>query len=318
MKLSALLKGAASYVPGVAKNFIKGTGGTVSARYCYSIWLRHLVMADQYRLTTRPSTVAELGPGDSIGTGLAALLSGSERYYALDVVRYADDRRNMEMFEALVELFNNREDIPGEDEFPNVKPFLQSYKFPSHILTEERLKSSLREDRIDEIRRGISSPGNSYETRDQSSKIYYCVPWYESDAIDPESVDMIYSQAVLEHVIDLQYTYEVLYNWLKKDGVMSHQIDFRCHKTAHQWNGHWAHSDFIWKVLWGKRKYGLNRQPCSYHLAMMDRCKFDVVCQLKVTNPNGIRRQQLASRFGHLSDEDLTTSGAFIISVKHA
>lgn len=32
---------------------------------------------------------------------------------------------------------------------------------------------------------------------------------------------MIFSQAVLEHVDDLEHTYKTLYRWLKKGGIMS-------------------------------------------------------------------------------------------------
>ena len=81
----ATLAGLATYVPGY--EYLEPTGGTSSARYCYSVWLRHLVMAyDSGLLQRPPATVAELGPGDSIGIGLAALLSGARKYHALDVV----------------------------------------------------------------------------------------------------------------------------------------------------------------------------------------------------------------------------------------
>ena len=70
-----ILGGFKSYVPGGVS--IHGTGGTDSARYCYTIWLRHLSILYKNGFTKIPDTIAELGPGDSIGTGLAGLLSGS-------------------------------------------------------------------------------------------------------------------------------------------------------------------------------------------------------------------------------------------------
>jgi hypothetical protein len=93
IKPRSLVIGAATYVPGLRRLTGRTTGGTVSARYCYSVWLRHLCMLHRHGLPTQFETVVELGPGDSLGVGLAALLTGAERYIALDALRYDDIRR---------------------------------------------------------------------------------------------------------------------------------------------------------------------------------------------------------------------------------
>src|SRR5439155_1152871 len=80
--------------PGVAAVFGRGGGDTSSARYCYSVWLRHLVVAAANGFKVPPRVVAELGPGDSLGLGLSMLLSGADRYHAFDVVQHAQVKRN--------------------------------------------------------------------------------------------------------------------------------------------------------------------------------------------------------------------------------
>lgn len=71
--IEQLIKGLLTYVPGAYKIFShKNTGGSDSARYCYYVWLRHLVMLYENRLSTDPKIIAELGPGDSLGLGLCA------------------------------------------------------------------------------------------------------------------------------------------------------------------------------------------------------------------------------------------------------
>ena len=66
-----------------------------------------------------PETVAELGPGFSLGIGLAALLSGSKRLYTLDVVKHWDNEKNLVIFEELIEFFKNKTSIPNNNEYPN-------------------------------------------------------------------------------------------------------------------------------------------------------------------------------------------------------
>jgi SAM-dependent methyltransferase len=195
--------------------------------------------------------------------GLAALLSGCDKYLAFDVVKYANTERNLQIFDELVALFQKREAIPGEDEFPRTKPYLDEYAFPSDILGEDRLQLSLDKTRIEKIRAAISN------TQSKDSIIQYTVPWYDANTIQFNSVDLIYSQAVLEHVEDLRNTYKSMHLWLKPTGYISHQIDFKCHGTADEWNGHWQYSDFVWKLVRGRRLYFLNREPHSTHIALM-------------------------------------------------
>ncbi len=76
MRLTPIVKGAATYISGLYKMRAKRrTGGTDTAAYCYDVWLKHLTLLWANGLRTIPDTIAELGPGDSLGTGLAALLS---------------------------------------------------------------------------------------------------------------------------------------------------------------------------------------------------------------------------------------------------
>jgi len=95
-----ILGGFKSYVPGLVS--IHGTGGTDSARYCYTVWLRHLSILYKNRFSKIPNTIAELGPGDSIGTGLAGLISGSKKFYALDVIEHTNIKKNISIFDELV------------------------------------------------------------------------------------------------------------------------------------------------------------------------------------------------------------------------
>ena len=259
-KIKPLIKGTITMVPGVKKLLNKKTGGTINARYCYSVWLRHLSKLNKIE-NKIPDRIAELGPGDSLGIGLAALLTGCNRYYALDVLKYWDVQRNLQIFDELINLFRSRADIPDNKEFPGVRPEIDNYDFPSGIITETQLKDSLSEDRLAIIRTeicNIESSANKY--------IFYQIPWYDSKIIESNSIDFIYSQAVLEHVEDLENTYASMNKWLKPSGAMSHSIDFRSHGITKSWNGHWTFSDFEWSIVKGRRLFLINRHPFSSHI----------------------------------------------------
>lgn len=272
-------------------------------------------MAHQNGLSTTPEVVAELGPGESIGTGLAALLCGAKRYYALDIVKYANREKNISILDELTDLFMRREAIPNADEFPEVKPYLASYGFPHHILTRDRLNVVLSKDRVRAIRDAVLGV---HEVGENAVQVSYFAPWSDPEVVRERSVDMIVSQAVLEHVDDLGRTYQVIHHWLKPGGFLSEQVDFKCHGMATHWNGHWTYSDLVWKLIRGNRSYLLNRQPHSTHAALLRGLNFEIVCDVQFRDTSGIDRRVLAPRFVSMSDDDLTTTGAFIQAVRKA
>ncbi|NOX63540.1 MAG: methyltransferase domain-containing protein [Chloroflexi bacterium] len=310
MRLRPILRGLKSYLPWVT--FPAGTGGTDSARYCYTVWLRHQVTLYERGLNPYPETIAELGPGDSLGIGLAGLLSGARQYFALDVVEHASATRNLAIFESLLELFQARARLPDEREFPQVFPRLASYAFPSHILDEQRLSDSLSYERIAQIRQDL----HKLADKEPVKTVHYLCPWDDAEVIQEASTDLIFSQAVLEHVNDIRFTYRACHRWLKPGGVMSHQIDFKSHGVTDEWNGHWSYSDFLWTIAKGRKPYFLNREPLSAHIRAMQEAGFRIAAVLPVRDESGLKRRQLARRFRNLPDEDIVTSSAHILAVK--
>ncbi len=287
-----------------------GTGGTDSARYCYSVWLRHLILAAESGQNTNSKSIAELGPGDSIGAGLAALLSGARRYFAFDVVAHANSERNLAIFDELLALFRAQADVRDHMELPEVSPRLNDYRFPHAILTKDRLAQSLASERVANIRASIKNCAS------KDSLIQYRAPWYDDQMIERNSIDMIFSQAVLEHVDQLVSTYRTMDLWLAPEGFMSHVIDLKSHGWAEEWNGHWTYSDFMWKLVRGKDVWMINREPASHHLKILAEQGFRVQRQDRTTLPTKITRRHLAAKFRDMSEEDLTTSGLFIHATK--
>ncbi len=310
MKLKLILNGLATYLPGAHPDAPKKAGATDNARYCYSVWARHLINAHNHGLNANPGVVAELGPGASLGIGLAALISGCEKYFAFDMVKHANTERNIKVFEELIELFKNKTPIPDENEFPRLKPRLESYAFPESIFNKSRMAKALEKIRLEKIRRSIHSISSP------ESLISYKVPWYDPAVINPESVDIVYSQAVLEHVDELKDTYRTMHIWLKPEGHMSHQIDFKCHDCAALWNGHWTYSDLEWKLIRGRRPYLINREPLSTHKKLLADTGFEIIHIQTVKQNSSLTTDKLAKRFQNITAQDMVTSSAFILAAK--
>ncbi|SFV53152.1 hypothetical protein MNB_SUP05-5-839 [hydrothermal vent metagenome] len=289
--------GILTFIPGIYNWRAKklGSGGSYSARYCYSVYLRHMVKAYESSLNTKPKVVAELGPGDSLGIGLMALLLGAEKYYAFDVVKFSDLSKNLVILEELITLLKQQENIPNDEEYPRVVPKLNNYEFPKNVYSDIYLKECLSEERIQKIKNSLFN----------SSMIEYKAPWFDDKNVQKNSVDMIISQAVLEHIDELDGTYKQLYQWLKNDGFMTHCIDFKSHGYAKTWDGHWKISKLRWFLLRGNRPYLINRKPYSIHFKLLKKHNFKFLKEVFIEKKPSFNNKRI-------SKADSKISGAFI------
>ncbi len=302
-----------SSLPAVQERLQRRAGGaqaTISARYCYAVWMRHLVKVAEQGGSTDLNVVAELGPGASLGVGLAALLCGAERYYAFDVVSHTVAAASRTVFEELVSLLEARAPIPDATEVPQIWPTLASYAFPHSVLRPERLARALAPDRLERVRRSlehVDAPG---------SMIQYRAPWTDSGLIEDDAVDLVMSQAVFEHIDDLRGAYHAMRRWLRPGGLGSHTIDFRSHDSSRRWDGHWAYSDLSWRIIRGRDIWSINREPCSTHRRLLAENGFRIVSEQLSRARGTLPPGRFAPRFRALTEEDRTVNSVYFLHMK--
>jgi hypothetical protein len=271
--------------------------------------LRHLVTIHTYRQVI-PHTIVEIGPGDSLGTGIAALLTGTEQYIALDVIKYGDATNNVKIFDELVLLFRKRTPMAGDTVYPNLIPKLTDHRFPKNILTDELLDRSMHDARLELIRKELQFPSLS------NKFIRHFVPWQAAD-VAKESADLVISQSVLQYT-KLEEVYDTMHGWLKPGGLMSHVIDFSSLGISNTWNGHWAYTAWEWRLFKFGKKILLNRSYLGLHKEYIRQFSFELLTVMSYKNENGLPVDQLAKEFKHLDEEDIKTYAAYILAAKRS
>lgn len=311
MRVGPVVRGILTYVPGSGLREDEQTGGHhTDAEYFYEIWIKHLTMAAASGMPGVPRVVAELGPGETIGCGLAALLSGAQAYYALDATRFTRVEENLPLFDAMVELFRRR--APRRTRgWPDYDAHLDDNLFPSRLLSPERMAWCLDPDRVARIRSAIVSGGDG-----EGVRIRYVAPWDDASHVAPGSIDFLFSHTVLQHVVDLDHTQECIAQWLRPGGWFSHQVDLGSMGLTQQWNGHRACPEALWKLVMGRRAWLINRLPLSSHLGFIRKHGMQLRTVLTNHERGGISRSELAPRWRDLADEDLTCRSAFLQGVR--
>lgn len=303
LRARPLVGGLASFIPPLFDLLRRsGGGGSHDPAYCHDVWTRHWAALRAAGMTEVPETVLELGPGRSIGVGLAALLSGAERAWALDVETHADIDGNLAVLEALAARLYESRGAPQEGGEP-----------PLTAADAARLTDPARRAAIAEAIRALPRAGTS-------ARLRYIAPWSDPDVLPPGSVGLMVSQAVLEHVMEPAALYDAAARWLKPGGWMRHVIDLRSHGTTKAWNGHWALRDPLWRLLVGRRSHLINRLTASDHLALIEAAGLEVVAaKRREEDPaDGIGRDALAPRFRAMAEADLHCSGLKVIARKPA
>jgi hypothetical protein len=191
-----------------------------------------------------------------------------------------------------------------------MKPALDSHAFPGAVLPADQLDRALDPERLAGIRRAVEDLGDA-----PSAPIAYVAPWDDATNLKAGSVDLVFSQAVMEHVEDVDHVYATTKLWLKRDGMVSHQIDFRSHGTAPSWDGYRAYSELGWRIVRGRRAYLINRMPDAGHDEALRRHGFRIVTRRPFTEAPTLRPEDYAPRFRDLTPESRATSGLFVQAV---
>lgn len=255
LTFKALLKGSLTYLPGVStiletkKQDSKHSGS--QAEFCYALWLG--ILTHLHDLNIRPvfTNVGEIGSGGSLGAGICALLTGSEKYYTLEYDSAFNKKQNLEILEQLVHLFRSHAVIPTK--FKQLNIVINNHDFPETLIKPYFLE----DERIDEIRQDIL---NGFE---KAKRVIVIRNWEKAPDLN---LDFIFSRAVMEHVNDPEYVYKSIHRHLKAGSCMFHDIEYHSHGLTRKLNGHYMISGTHWKIICGRRKYFLNRWTETDHL----------------------------------------------------
>lgn len=249
LKMRPVVSGALSFIPGLYSwwDRRRPMGNTASARYARSIWKFHLANYRRFIGDHIPETVAELGPGASLGSCISALCDGVNQAIALDVCPYADNNLlNLKLLDELT---------VGSNSAARYLPLRDAIL---HLC----------------------------EAND-GTLLKYVAPWTDIKALPDCSVDFVFSHSVMEHITTPLAAYKACFRWLKPGGIMSHKIDHSSHAITRSWNGHYGIPRILWAIIFGKRPYLLNRMTPSQHEEAIRLAGFQVLTkELVVADQN--------------------------------
>ncbi len=308
------LAGIAARIPGLNGRLVnRGTGGTDRPAYCRGVWFKHLAHLLDSGMESVPKRVGELGPGDSVGVGIAALLTGVDHYVAMDVKPYATSARNLTILDGVLELL--AADTPDENAARGWPPYAKLLGDAGGPLDVAALIAAIDGPRIDAIRHSLrEGPGEG-----AAPTARYVAPWDTVDDLDRGSLDLVLSHSVMEHVRDLSATYAACHDWLRPGGWISQQVDLQCHGLARGWNGHRGYrSERHWNLVAEARDCWINREPFSTHVRLIEENGFELKKVLLRSDDGGLGATELAPRFRGLTDEERTTAGLFLQARKRA
>lgn len=123
-------------------------------------------------------------------------------------------------------------------------------------------------------------------------------------AVPDNSIDIIYSCAVLEHVHNLDLCFSEMTRILKSGGIMNHQVDLRDHIFSQKSLWFLTINDRIFKTLFSKTGEYVNRKRLSYYLQLIKKNNLQIVTIEKNLLFDGELNQNLLKRY---TENDLRT-----------
>jgi hypothetical protein len=226
----------------------------------------------------------ELGCGEYHPYGVSSVMymNGIEAATAIDLMDTDEKRAAEALHDLVLHCITHADDWHWGD--LSRKEYLErAYSFDIKALSEGDLKAGVVDIPIKHI------VANIYDL-----------------TIPLNSIDIMSSWAVLEHLLDFELACNKLFSIMSPGGIAYHLIDLADHRGYRQ-----PQKYHFWSFL-GKdqRSYSseCNRLRCSEVLECFERTGFEVLCvhRMKEEMPKDFR-QNLDCRFAEMSDEELNT-----------
>jgi SAM-dependent methyltransferase len=227
--------------------------------------------------------VLECGPGDSLGVGVLALAKGATSYCAIDRFPVSfDGRRETAIFRDLL----------------------------SSLPPEEKR-------RVEDV---IALSPDGYRVANDRFRYFNAVSLEEaSRRFGAQCFDVIFSNAVLEHVGDVASSLRSMRELLAPGGIMAHDVDLRSHQNFEKHELHFLeYSTALWRAMTSNTGEPNRVRLSEYRRILEDLGFVDVNIRVKSRfDPELVRRvrPRLAPQFRALSDEDLSVA-VFLVTAR--
>lgn len=217
----------------------------------------------------------ELGPGDGLLSAFLAPAVGSSGLVLVDSGDFA--HKNIDLYRKQISQFRTNH-------------------------PDESLPELLDSNDVDVL---LDSVGSSYHSHGLQSL----------RKLESNSFDLIYSQAVLEHVRrnEFEDTMCECYRLLNENGIMSHVVDYKDHLGGGLNNMRFSTN--LWERDWFSSNSGFytNRLKMSEMISICNDVGFNVeVRHVRVWEMLPTKQKYLAKEFNDLSMDDLLISGAHL------
>lgn len=248
-------------------------------RACVDAYFQHLGIApSDVRSHLTGKTILEYGPGDLPGVAALMVARGAEKVYCVDRFPLVNlAPKNAEVLAQLI-------DGCSGDERRRLMACLADPKNLSAGFAPERIEYLVRPSGLS----GLS-----------------------------DAVDLVISRAVLEHVNDLDATFEDMVRAMKPSALAVHQVDLRSH-GLHRSNplDFLVWSPVLWRLMYSEKGVP-NRWRVDKYRSIVSALPVDVVefaaTKLAETAHVQAVRSALAPAFQPVSDEDLSWLGFWLV-----
>lgn len=186
---------------------------------------------------------------------------------------------------------------------------------PKNVQIMDGLLATLSMDKRKRVEECFSAYGD-FASGFVTHKIRYVVDANGLSGLE-NKIDLIYSRAVLEHVNDLEATFQDMKHALKGDGVAIHLVDLKSH-GLHRENA----LDFLvwpawlWNIMYSYKGVP-NRWRVDQYRRILERQGFDVRLMqstlLADRKELDVVRPYLASQFKTVNDTDLSWLGFWVV-----